>query len=121
MNPRQRKKLHLGEFKCLVFGVRGQFQTACQSEAASLQFTDELIDYVERQSMRLYGANSHQDFSFHFETEKPLSESATAEKRRLLLEWLTARNEIQHLQASGLFDGFYADAAVYEQYDETCK
>lgn len=46
MNRRQHKKLHLGEFQTLIFGVQGSLHQAEDDAEAFGRFMDELIAYL---------------------------------------------------------------------------
>ena len=121
MTARQRKKFHLGEFARLDFGVAGNLLPQHHTSEYFDHFMDELIDFVEQNSMCLGGGGCGADFSFIVEHEKQPPLNITAEQKALLINWLAARPDVEHLRAGAIIDGFYADEAMFEQYDEIYK
>lgn len=121
MTARQRKKFHLGEFVSLNFGVAGNLLPQHHISEHFDQFTNELIDWVEQNSMRLWGGGHEEDFSFIFQHEKQPPLNITVEQKAMLIDWLLARPDVEHLRAGQIIDGFYADEALFEQYDEIYK
>ena len=56
MNRRQHKKLHLGEFQTLIFGVQGSLHQAADDAEAFGCFMDELIAYLVVNGLEMAGA-----------------------------------------------------------------
>ena len=118
MNARQRKKFHLGEFQALIFGVSGCLFSKWHTAEYGDQFLDEVIAFVEANSMYMYGGGIG-EFSFGFKSAN--SPSLTVQQRQMVIDWFVQRDDVQHLCAGDLIDGYYADEAEFERYDQTYK
>lgn len=66
MNRRQHKKLHLGEFQTLIFGVQGSLHQAEDDAEAFGRFMDELIAYLVVNGFEMAGGGDCGDFSCLF-------------------------------------------------------
>lgn len=67
MNRRQHKKLHLGEFQTLIFGVQGSLHQAADDAEAFGRFMDELIAYLVVNGLEMAGGGDCGDFSCLFQ------------------------------------------------------
>lgn len=90
MNRRQHKKLHLGEFQALIFGVRGSLHQAADDAEAFDRFMDELIAYLEANGLEMAGGGDCGDFSCLFQKSGARSLGET-EKKPLSLGWQAAK------------------------------
>lgn len=117
MNRRQQKKFYAGGFQNLIFGVCGSlFPNGCLET-----FAGELLDFIEPQAICMAGSYSNGGFSFVFDHCERPPHNITPEQRQMIIDWLAARKDVEHLRAGGLIDGFYSSEAQYGRYDEICK
>lgn len=121
INARQRKKFYVGEYQNLVFSVCGCLMPEYRTAAYFEQFIDDIIDWVYANSMCLVSGGTAENFSIIFDHTKRPPHNITPELRQKLLEWLAARQDVGHLRAGGLIDGFYCEEAEYFQYNELYK
>lgn len=85
MNRRQHKKLHLGEFQTLIFGVQGSLHQAEDDAEAFDRFMDELIAYLEVNDFGMAGGGDCGDFSCLFQKSGARSLGETEKKSHYLL------------------------------------
>lgn len=85
MNRRQHKKLHLGEFQTLIFGVQGSLHQAADDAEAFGRFMDELIAYLEANDFEMAGGGDCGDFSCLFQKSAPRGLGETEKKSHYLL------------------------------------
>lgn len=120
MNARQHKKFYLGNFQILGFSVSGNLLPEYRNPIDFDIFLDETIAFVESCNIFAYGGGSPDDFSFIFENQKR-SEPFSEQKRRLLLDWLSAHNKIGRLSAGKLIDTVYSSEKAFEIRETICK
>lgn len=90
MNRRQHKKLHLGEFQTLIFGVQGSLHQAEDDAEAFGRFMDELIAYLVVNGFEMAGGAIAAIFRACF--KNPVPEAwAKPRKKPLSLGWQTAK------------------------------
>ncbi|VEF00809.1 Uncharacterized protein conserved in bacteria [Neisseria canis] len=121
MNARQRKKFYVGEYQNLVFSVRGSLMPEYQSAAYFEQFINDVIDWVHANSMCLVSGGTAENFFIMFDHTKHPPHNITPMQRQMLIEWLVARKDMQHLRAGKLIDGFYGDETEYNQCNQIHK
>lgn len=85
MNRRQHKKLHLGEFQTLIFGVQGSLHQAEDDAEAFGRFMDELIAYLVVNGFEMAGGGDCGDFSCLFQKSGARSLGETEKKSHYLL------------------------------------
>lgn len=99
---RQRKKLHIGEFKELGFLFEAAIKPGADENALIEAFLTEAIDANELG----FGG-----WATGGAVEKFGRGSMTEDQRQTVLNWLAARPEIATLSATGLIDMWYSTAA----------
>jgi uncharacterized protein YggL (DUF469 family) len=108
LNPRQRKKLRLGEFQELIFLVRAQFHTPLD-ESAYIDLWTDFISFIEPRKLWIGGLGGSLPLS---ETEGMIQAcgrgSPSEEDRQAVITWLRARPEIASASADDFVDGWYS-------------
>lgn len=99
-NHRQRKKLHIGEYKELGFTVEIQFVEGL-SDAAQDAFLDAFVGQVIEVRKLMYGGS----FSYGFVCRDTRAD-ASEEDRTTVREWLAQRSEVQSASVSELVDAW---------------
>lgn len=107
LNRRQRKKLHVGEFKESVFEVRIQFHQP-MDDTVHDAFLDEFIDLIESRHLAVGGLGGRLPLR---ETDGMVSawgRASTTEMDRIaVLGWLRKRPEVVSADTGDLVDGWY--------------
>jgi uncharacterized protein YggL (DUF469 family) len=107
LNPRQRKKLRLGEFQELIFEVRVRFHAPLDEPAYEI-FLDDFIDFLEANRLCVGGMGGRLPL---LETDGMIDTwgrgSATEQHRQMVLGWLQSRAEVAEAEAGELVDGWY--------------
>lgn len=107
LNPRQRKKLRLGEFQELGLEIRLKFAQPQQDEPL-WAFAEAFIGFVESRKLVLSGFGGACPLS---ETEVFVTRdgrgSVGEEDVAALLEWLKARAEVAAADTDGRIDAWY--------------
>lgn len=117
MNRRQHKKLHLGEFQTLIFGIQGRLNAPADDADAFDRFMDDFIDYLEAHHLEMAGGGDCGDFSCVFQNAGAASLGET--EKSALIAWLVERDDVAALRATPLVDGFYD--SDWENYSEIHK
>ena len=99
-NLRQRKKLHLGEFKELGFNVEIEFVDG-MSDAAQDAFLDDFVGQVIEVRGLMYGGS----FSYGFVCRDTRSD-ASEEDRAAVQAWMAQRAEVVSATVSELVDAW---------------
>lgn len=99
-NLRQRKKLHLGEFKELGFTVEIEFVEGL-SDAAQDVFLDDFVGQVIEVRSLMYGGS----YSYGFVCRDTRCD-ASEEDRTAVREWLAQRAEVASATVSELVDAW---------------
>ncbi len=107
MNRRQRKKLHVAEFKQLGFTLAGSFRP---QEATYDDFLDEFLVFAESRKLLVGGSFSAKpgdDAGLDLLVQSEGLASCTDEDRQAMLDWLGKRPEVASVSASELIDAWY--------------
>lgn len=108
LNPRQQKKLHVGEFRELAFAVHATFK-APLDDAAQGAFLDAVYDATVDRGLMVasFGGvcpvEKIDGYVCSLERGSP-----TEDDRQWLVGWLQARTEVQSAQADDFVDAWYA-------------
>lgn len=107
LNRRQRKKLHVGEFKTLVFQVQIHFKQALD-EVAYATFMDAFIAWIETQKLSIGGFGGCLPI---WETEGVVDTegrgSPTEADRQAVAAWLNNSTDVASVNVGELVDGWY--------------
>lgn len=107
MNPRQRKKLRVGEFQEFVFEIKIRFRQPME-DAALDSFMDRFIDLIESRHLIVGGLGGRLPL---METNGIVSawgrSSPTNEDRLVVQDWLEKHIEVANAEAGSLIDGWY--------------
>jgi len=101
-NSRQRKKLHLAEFREWGFGVAGELNAPLdetQRDALLNAFVNECID----QNDMVVGGGIAESVGFYIVSATPRG-SVTEEQRALVKAWLEKRSELKNIVVEPLSD-----------------
>lgn len=107
MNRRQRKKLHVGEFKQLGFTLAGSFRPQAGTYDA---FLDEFLVFAETRKLLVGGSFSAKpgdDAGLDLLVQREGIASCDDGDRQAMLDWLGKRPEVETVTASGLIDAWY--------------
>ncbi len=107
MNSRQRKKLHVGEFKQIGFSLKASFKP--QSGTYD-DFLDEFLTLAEQRGLEVSGSFSYlpaDDAGLELLVRRHGVASCTEADRSALLDWLVARAEVANASAGDLADAWY--------------
>ncbi len=104
LNPRQRKKLRLGEFQELVFALRWTNRQDLNEAEQDAQL-DELIELVESRGL-LFGGGFSRQGGDGIVTRAGRSSTSQAD-RDALVEWLSKHHAVQAVEAGEFVDGWY--------------
>ena len=100
LKPRQRKKLHVGEYQQFVFELKAAYNTDASSDA----LLDDLIDMIE--SRKLYFGGGVGEGKIDGIVSTGLG-SPTEEDRQAALQWLKNRPEITDAEVGEFADAWY--------------
>lgn len=100
LKPRQRKKLHVGEFQQLVFEVKAALKTDINEDA----LLDDLIELIE--SRKLYFGGSVGQGKIDGIVSAGIG-SPSEEDRQAVLQWLRSRAEVTDATAGEFADAWY--------------
>jgi uncharacterized protein YggL (DUF469 family) len=107
LNRRQRKKLHVGEFKAWVFHVRIHFKQALDVAAYAI-FIEAFIVWIETQKLSVGGFGGCLPI---LETEGIIDTarrgSPTEQDRLAVAAWLNNCPEVASVNLGELVDGWY--------------
>jgi len=100
LKPRQRKKLHVGEFQQFVFEIKASLK----ENAGDNALLDDLIDMIESRKLSFGGSVGKGTIDGIVSAEFG---SPTEEDRQVVLHWLTNRPEITHTVVGEFADAWY--------------
>ena len=108
LNPRQRKKLHVGEFREFAFKVWYALKVPLE-EASGDAFIDALFEAVEDRGLMAagFGSTCSVDEVDGYVCAMDRG-SPSDEDRQWLVDWLQARPEVQSARADDFIDAWYA-------------
>lgn len=101
-NSRQRKKLHLAEFREWGFGVEGEL-TAPLSETARDALLDAFLDQCIEKNDMVVGGGINDTLGFYIVSATPRG-SVTEAQRALVQSWLEKRSELKNVKVDPLTD-----------------
>jgi uncharacterized protein YggL (DUF469 family) len=101
-NSRQRKKLHLAEFREWGFGVEGEL-TAALSEAERDGLLDAFLDECIDKHGLVAGGGINDTLGFYIVSATPRG-SVTEAQRALVQSWLEKRSEFKNVKVDPLSD-----------------
>lgn len=107
LNPRQRKKLRVGEWQEKGFELKLAFATPISAEAY-LPLWDGFLSLVESRDLMAVGLGGSfplADTDAFVCTDGP--GSVSEEDRKVLLEWISAQAEVKEASAGELVDAWY--------------
>lgn len=97
---RQRKKLHVGEFKEFGIAFKAQLKDGAREEL----FVDALLEELIEPKGLEFGGWANGGF-----ITKAVRGSVSAEDRTALIDWLRARTDVASARVSDLVDVWYTD------------
>jgi uncharacterized protein YggL (DUF469 family) len=104
LNPRQRKKLRLGEFQELVFALHWTNQQGLSEAELDAQL-DELIELIESRGL-LFGGGFSPNGGDGIVTRAGRSSTSAAD-RDALVKWLRNHRAVLAVEAGEFVDGWY--------------
>jgi len=107
MNRRQHKKLRVGEFQELVFGIHVFFCRSIGGTAYDV-FLDDFIMFIESRHLQVGGMGGQLAMD---KTDGVVAgcdrNSPTEEDRQMVLDWLDLRPEVAIAEAGEFVDAWY--------------
>ncbi|NLR74770.1 YggL family protein [Leeia aquatica] len=108
--PRQLKKLRLGQWQELGFGVSIRLQAGLDSDARMYLLDDFLTEAIEGQNL-IFGGGFHEPTAEVLEGYVMLDArrgSVTEAQRAAVQQWLQARKDVAEVEVEALTDAWYA-------------
>ncbi len=103
---RQRKKLRLGEFQELGFGVSGRFRDGLD-QAARMAFLQAFLDQAIEQNGLMFGGGLEPSLEGYVVLDHPGSVSEA--QREAVLAWLKGQEVLAEVEADALSDAWYPE------------
>lgn len=105
LNRRQRKKLHLGEFQQLCFGITAKLAKPLDAAARDALIDAFLLEAVEARGL-IFGGGLQDGLDGVLLSENRYG-SPSEEDRAAVVQWLEARAEFGSVESTPLRDAWY--------------
>jgi hypothetical protein len=106
-NQRQRKKLHLAEFRELGFEASASFVGELEIERRA-ELLDAFLDFIEANGL-LAAVSTSDAFDAYLISNAPRG-SATEEQRGIVQTWLAGRSDLAEVHVGELSDAWHPSA-----------